>query len=203
MQNKYTVTIFTENEIGLSNRITIILTRRHLNIDSITASESEVEGIYRYTILVRTSEDLIKKVIAQIEKLVEVVKAFYFLDNEVIHQEMALYKVSTKSLSANSELSKIIRRNNARVLHIEPDFFVIEKTGYKRETQELFNKLEPFGVLQFARSGRVAVTKQRKELTNYLKDLVKESEKSDKIRHWKLNNGNNKDNSETMEEIKN
>lgn len=187
MENQYTVTIFTENKIGLLNRITIIFTRRHLNIDSITASESEVPGIYRYTIVVQTSLEQIKKVVAQIEKLVEVIKAFYFLEEEVIHQEMALYKVSTKSLSNNTEIEKIIRENNARVLSIEDGYFVIEKTGYKRETQDLFNKLEPFGVLQFARSGRVAVTRQRKELTNYLKDLVKASENSDKIRNWKLN----------------
>ncbi|MDF1548789.1 MAG: acetolactate synthase small subunit [Bacteroidales bacterium] len=187
MENQYTVTIFTENKIGLLNRITIIFTRRHLNIDSITASESEVPGIYRYTIVVQTSLEQIKKVVAQIEKLVEVIKAFYFLEEEVIHQEMALYKVSTKSLSNNTEIEKIIRENNARVLSIEDGYFVIEKTGYKRETQDLFNKLEPFGVLQFARSGRVAVTRQRKELTNYLKDLVKASESSDKIRNWKLN----------------
>ncbi|NJO89150.1 MAG: acetolactate synthase small subunit [Chloroflexia bacterium] len=186
MENQYTVTIFTENEIGLLNRITIIFTRRHLNIDSITASESEVSGIYRYTIVLRTTEEQIKKVVSQIEKLVEVLKAFYFLEEEVIHQEMALYKVSTKALSNNSELEKIIRESQTRVLHIEPSFFVIEKTGYKHETQELFNKLEPFGVLQFARSGRVAITKQTKELTNYLKDLVKASESSDKIRSWKL-----------------
>ncbi len=186
MENQYTVTIFTENEIGLLNRITIIFTRRHLNIDSITASESEVPDIYRYTIVLRTTKEQIKKVVSQIEKLVEVLKAFYFLEEEVIHQEMALYKVSTKLLSNNSELEKIIRESQTRVLHIEPSFFVIEKTGYKHETQELFNKLEPFGVLQFARSGRVAITKQTKELTNYLKDLVKASESSDKIRSWKL-----------------
>ena len=186
MENQYTVTIFTENEIGLLNRITIIFTRRHLNIDSITASESEVEGIYRYTIVLRTTEEQIKKVVGQIEKLVEVVKAFYFLEEDVIHQEMALYKVSTKSLTNNSELEKVIRDNHTRVLSIEDGYFVIEKTGYKHETQELFRKLETFGVLQFARSGRVAISRHRKELTGYLQDLVKVSESSNKIRNWKL-----------------
>jgi len=101
---------------------------------------------------------------------------------------VALYKVSTRSLTNNSEIEKIIRENNARVLSIEDSYFVIEKTGCKRETQELFNKLRPFGMLQFARSGRVAITKQRKELTNYLNDLVKASESSDRIRNWKLGN---------------
>ena len=186
MEKQFTLTIFTENRIGLLNRITIIFTRRHLNLDSITVSESEVHGIYRYTIVLKTDEDQIKKVVGQIEKLIEVIKAFYSTEEEVIHQEMAFIQVSTKYLSNNSELEMIIRNSNSRVLSIEDGYFVLEKTGYKRETQELFNKLEPFGILQFARSGRVAITKQRKELTNYLKDLVKASESSDKIRTWKL-----------------
>ncbi len=186
MERHYTITVFTENKIGLLNRITIIFTRRHLNLDSINVSESEVTGIYRYTIVLKTDEAQIKKVVGQIEKLIEVIKAFYSLEEEVIHQEMALYKVSTKYLVKNSELEMIIRNSNSRVLTIEDGYFVLEKTGYKRETQELFDKLEPFGMLQFARSGRVAITRQRKELTNYLKDLVKASESSDKIRTWKL-----------------
>lgn len=183
---QYTLTVFTENRIGLLNRITIIFTRRHLNLDSINVSESEVSGIFRYTIVLKTTEDQIKKVVGQIEKLIEVIKAFYSVDEEIIHQEMALYKISTDFLRNNSELERIIRNSNARVLSIEDGYFVVEKTGYKAETQELFNQLEPFGILQFARSGRVAITKQRKELTNYLKDLVKASESSDKIRNWKL-----------------
>ena len=186
MEKQYTLTVFTENRIGLLNRITIIFTRRHLNLDSINVSESEVSGIFRYTIVLKTNEDMIIKVVGQIEKLIEVIKAFYSLEEEVIHQEMALYKVSTNFLRNNSELERIIRNSNARVLSIEDGYFVLEKTGYKAETQELFNQLEPFGMLQFARSGRVAITKQRKELTNYLKDLVKASESSDKIRNWKL-----------------
>jgi acetolactate synthase I/III small subunit len=185
-ERQYTLTVFTENRIGLLNRITIIFTRRHLNLDSINVSESEVSGIFRYTIVLKTSEDQIKKVVGQIEKLIEVIKAFYSVEEEIIHQEMALYKISTDFLRNNSELERIIRNSNARVLSIEDGYFVVEKTGYKAETQELFNQLEPFGILQFARSGRVAITKQRKELTNYLKDLVKASESSDKIRNWKL-----------------
>lgn len=177
MNHKYTISIFTENEIGLLNRITIILTRRHINIDSITASESEVEGIYRYTVVVHTGEEQIKKVVAQIEKLIGVVKAFFFIEEEVIHQEMALYKVSTKYLKNNSELERVIRENNARVLSIEDGYFVLEKTGFKHETQELFKNLEPFEVMQFARSGRVALSRQRTEISSYLKELAKASGK--------------------------
>ncbi len=167
----FTLSIFTENKIGLLNRITIIFTRRHLNIESITASESEIKDVHRYTIVCKTTREQIEKVVKQIEKLVEVLKAFVHEDRDVVHQEIALYKLKTSSLNSENNIEKIVRDNHARILSVARDYIVIEKTGHKHETQVLFKKLEPFGVLEFARSGRVAITKPMKELSIYLKEL--------------------------------
>lgn len=171
MNRQFTLSIFTENRIGLLNRITIIFTRRHLNIESITASESEIKDVHRYTIVCITSREQINKVVKQIEKLVEVLKAFVHEEDEVIHQEIALYKLKTSSLASGNNIENIVRDNHARILSVAPEYMVIEKTGHKHETQSLFEKLAPFGVLEFARSGRVAITKPMKELSSYLKDL--------------------------------
>lgn len=170
LEKTFTVSIFTENTIGMLNRITIIFTRRHLNIDSITASETEVRNVHRYTIVLRTTKEQIDKVVGQIEKLIDVLKAFVHEDKDVVHQEIALYKIRTNNLS-NAVVERVIRENYAKVLSVDPQFIVIEKTGHKSETQALFDKLKPFGVLEFARSGRVAVTKPMKELSTYLKEL--------------------------------
>lgn len=170
MEKSFTVSVFTENSIGILNRITIIFTRRHLNIDSITASESEVKDVFRYTIVLRTTREQVNKVIGQIEKLVDVVKAFVHEESEIVHQEIALYKIKTGHLT-NGEVEKVIRENHARILTVDPQFMVIEKTGHVEETQLLFERLKPFGILEFARSGRVAVTKPMKELSTYLKEL--------------------------------
>lgn len=170
LEKTFTVSIYTENTIGMLNRITIIFTRRHLNIDSITASETEVKNVHRYTIVLRTTKEQIDKVLGQIEKLVEVLKAFAHEDKDVVHQEIALYKIKTSNLS-NVDVEQVIRENYAKVLSVDSQFIVIEKTGHKSETQALFDKLKPFGVLEFARSGRVAVTKSMKELSTYLKEL--------------------------------
>jgi len=172
MEKIYTVSVFTENSIGMLNRITIIFTRRHLNIDSITASESEVKDVFRYTIVLRTSKEQVDKVIGQIEKLVDVLKAFVHEESEIVHQEIALYKIKTDNLT-NGSVEKVIRENYARILTVDPMFMVIEKTGHVEETQLLFEKLKPFGILEFARSGRVAVTKPMKELSTYLKEIKK------------------------------
>ena len=172
MEKTYTVSVFTENSIGMMNRITIIFTRRHMNIDSITASESEVKGVFRYTIVLRTTKEQVEKVIGQLEKVIDVLKAFVHEDAQIVHQEIALYKIKTDALT-NGDVEKVIRQHHARILTVDREFMVIEKTGHVEETQLLFENLQPFGVLEFARSGRVAVTKPMKNLSTYLDELAK------------------------------
>ena len=171
MEKTYTVSVFTENSIGMMNRITIIFTRRHLNIDSITASESEVKGVFRYTIVLRTTKAQVEKVIGQLEKVIDVLKAFVHEDAQIFHQEIALDKIKTDALT-NSDVEKVIRQHHARILTVDSEFMVIEKTGHVEETQLLFENLQPFGVLEFVRSGRVAVTKPMKNLSTYLEELA-------------------------------
>jgi acetolactate synthase I/III small subunit len=170
MKKEYTIIVFTENHVGLLNRITIAFTRRRINIESLTVSPSEIDGVHRFTIVVNVAEELVAKVVKQIEKMVDVILAFYYTNDQVIFQELALYKVPTKAL-ANGNVENIIRDYNARILTVDPDFVVIEKTGHYSETQELFQKLEPFGMLQFVRSGRIAISKESTGLHAYLKEL--------------------------------
>lgn len=180
MEKEFTISVFTENKIGLLHRITVIFTRRHINIDSMTVSESEVKGVSRFTIVVHCSLELIKKIHKQLEKQIGVLKAFYFLEEEIVYQEIALYKVPTIAFAHGNDVENLIRKHNAHILTVEPEYIIIEKAGHKDETQDLFNKLVPYGILQFARSGRVAVSKQIKELTSYLRELEEASEHSEK-----------------------
>ena len=171
MKQEFTISLFTEDHIGILGQITIILTRRQINIDSITASESAVKGVQLLTIVVKTSSEMIQKVARQMEKLVDVLKVFVHTSEQIIYQEMALYKVTTKGLLSGNIVDHIVRAYHARILEISPEYIVIEKTGHKTEITELLAQLEPYGVLQFARSGRVAITKQVKELNSYLKEM--------------------------------
>lgn len=170
-KERYTISVFTEDIVGMLNRVTIIFTRRKINIESIAASESEIPNIHRYTLVLSETEDMVKKVVLQLEKQVEVVKAVYHTDSEVVYQEIALYKVPTEVLLSGGEAEKIVRAHHARVLSVEPAFTVIEKTGHKDETQALFDDLEPYGMLEFVRSGRVAITKPMKTLKSIVEEL--------------------------------
>ncbi len=171
MKQEYTISLFTEDHIGILNQITIILTRRQLNIESITASESAVKGVQMLTLVVNTSREMVNKVARQMEKLVEVLKVFVHTCDEIIYQEIALYKVTTKGLMSGSIIDRIVRTYHARILEVSPEYIVIEKTGHKSEITDLLAELEPHGVLQFVRSGRVAITRQVKELNTYLNEM--------------------------------
>lgn len=175
MNQEFTITVFSENSIGLLNRITINFTKRKLNIESLTVSESAIKGVYKFTIVVVCSEHTVKNLVKQLEKQIDVIRAFYLSQDDVLYQEIALYKIETSALLDTNEIETIIRKNNARILEMTKDYTIIEKTGHKADTQELFNKLQPFGVLQFVRSGRVAITRLKKELlSSYLDKLEKE-----------------------------
>jgi len=171
MKKRYTISVFTEDIVGLLNRVTIVFTRRKINIESIAASDSEVQNIHRYTIVINETEDLVKKVTLQLDKQVEVIKAVYHVDEEIIYQEIALFKVPTNILMQGGEAEHIVRAHHARVLSVEPEFTVIEKTGHREKTQHLFDELEPFGILEFVRSGRVAITKPMRTLTSIVNEL--------------------------------
>jgi acetolactate synthase-1/3 small subunit len=185
MEQEYTLSVFTEDKVGLLHRITVVFTKRHINLESFNASESEIKGVFRFTIVVHTTEDQIRKITRQIEKIIGVLRAFYHTNDELVYQEIALYKVRTSALAYGSDVENIIRTYHARILTVEPEYAIIEKTGHKYETQELFNKLLPFGMLQFVRSGRVAVTKQIKEITSYLMELDEANKHS---ANYSLNN---------------
>ena len=166
--NTYTVSIYTENNIGLLNRISAIFLKRHVNIESLTSSQSEIDNIYRFVIVVTMLESKIKRIIKQIEKQIEVIAAFYHTDKETIYLESSLYKVKSKSLFDEKHIQKIIKNSQANIVTVSPDYFVIEKTGWRKETEKLYKSLEPYGLLQFVRSGRISVSKEPMNISNIL-----------------------------------
>ena len=118
MKKTFIISVFSEDIVGLLNRVTIIFTRRHINIENIITSETEIKGIYRYTIVVTVEEERIEKIVKLIEKQVEVMKAFYHTQDEVISRELALFKISSEAINQNEEFQKIINGFNAKIVSI-------------------------------------------------------------------------------------
>ncbi|AZQ63028.1 acetolactate synthase small subunit [Flammeovirga pectinis] len=173
-KQRFTLSIFTENVVGLTNRISIIFSRRKLNIESLTTSASEVEHIHRFTIVFNATVGAAQKLSLQIEKQIDVVRCFLYEDKEMIYQEVALYKVGVDNLTDSDAVENIVRKSHARILAAKADFMVIEKTGHEEDTQALYEALKPFGLLQFGRSGRIALSKERQEISTLLAEFEQE-----------------------------
>ncbi|MDR1860399.1 MAG: acetolactate synthase small subunit [Bacteroidales bacterium] len=173
MKKEFNITIFSENSIGLLNRITINFTRRKINIESLTVSASAYQGISKFIIVVNDTEERVQRVVAQLDKLVDVLKAYYNTNESLIYQEIALYKVPSEYLlNGNNVVETLVRESGARILEINNQYAVIEKTGHTDETQALFAKLsKDFNCTQFVRSGRIAITRSPVEkLSVFLKE---------------------------------
>lgn len=116
MEQEYIITVFSENKVGLLSQITTVFTCRNVNIESLTTSESALAGIHKFTIVVRTGPDRVEKLARQVEKKIDVLKVFVYTSDEVVQQEIALYKVTR---SRNVE--KLVREHNVRILEIDDE----------------------------------------------------------------------------------
>ncbi|HTQ63538.1 MAG TPA: acetolactate synthase small subunit [Puia sp.] len=171
MKKEFTVTVYTENQIGLLNRIAIIFSRRKINIESMNTSPSEIEGIHRFTIVINETEDVVRKLCRQIEKQVEVLKAYYNTNDEIVWQELALYKVPTDVIAEKVKVERLLRQHGARAVVIRKDYTVFEATGQREETDKLLAVLEPYGLIEFVRSARVAIIKASHGFHEKLKEF--------------------------------
>ncbi len=168
----YTISIYTENNIGLLNRIATIFLKRHINIESLTVSSTEIENVSRFIIVTYLTEEKVKKIIGQIEKQVEVIKAYYHTNEQSIYVQTALFKIKSSLLFDERQIQNIIKNSNAQIVTVSPEFFVIQKSGRKEEIETLYNELLPFGIKQFVRSGRISVTKEEMRISELLQEQL-------------------------------
>ncbi len=167
----FTISVYSENSVGLLNRISGIFLKRHINIESLNVSKSEIDHVSKFTIVVYTTEDWVRNIVGQVEKQIEVIKAFYHTDEETIYQESALFKVASTLLFDERNIQNIIKDSNSQIVTVSRDFFVLAKTGRRNEIDDMYQQLKPYGIMQFVRSGRIAVTKSEMKISSLLKEF--------------------------------
>ncbi|MBT8320930.1 MAG: acetolactate synthase small subunit [Eudoraea sp.] len=167
----FTISVYSENNVGLLNRISGIFLKRHINIESLNVSKSEIKEVSKFTIVVFSTEDWTRKIVGQIEKQIEVIKAYYHTDEETIYQESALFKIASHLLFDEPQIQNIIAESKSKIVTVNREFFVLAKTGRRHEIDDMHDKLEPYGILQFVRSGRITVTKAEMPITALLNEM--------------------------------
>lgn len=166
----YTLLVYSENVVGVLSQVTAVFTRRQVNIESLNVSASSIEGIHKYTITCWSTPDQIMKITKQVEKKIDVIKANYYTDDELFIHEVALFKISTPVLLDNSEISRIIRKHDARMMEVNPTYSTVLLAGLTEDITDLYEQLNSYNcLLQYTRSGHIAVTRSFDELvTDYL-----------------------------------
>lgn len=132
-----------------------------------TVSKSEIEHVHRFTFVVIVPETLIRKVVLQLEKQIEVIGTFYHTEEEIIYQETALFKLSTEFMY-DERIQNKLKLRRAHVVTITKNYFVIEASGLKGDIDKMYDRLKPYGLLQFVRSGRIAISRPKMAISDLL-----------------------------------
>ena len=160
----YTLLVYSENIAGVLNQVTAVFTRRQVNIESLNVSASSIPGVHKYTITAWSDEDQIVKIARQIEKKIDVVKCNYYTDDQLFIRESGLYKLATSMVLENPEISRTIRRFQASIIEVNPTYIIVQMHGMTEDIVSLYRALDTFRcVLQYTRSGRIAVTRGMQE----------------------------------------
>lgn len=176
----YTLLVYSENIAGILNQITAVFTRRQVNIESLNVSASSIEGVHKYTITAWSDEDQIIKITKQIEKKIDVIKADYYTDDQLFIREVGLYKLSTPVVLADPEISRIIRKADARVMEVNPTFCSVMLSSVTRDIKALYYALdERKCLLQYTRSGRIAITRSTVEQVSDFLDMQEKNRGGD------------------------
>lgn len=157
MKEKHTILIFTENTPGVLQRITSVFTRRRINIESLTVSETERPEQSQFTVTFYLENENAVKVLKAIQRFVEIISAQLFLDDDLVYREIAFFRVSFLSEEEREKIWNLAKSKNAEILDVDTSSLIIEKSGTEVEINELKKLISKDSLLSFTRSGRIAM----------------------------------------------
>ncbi|MCF0244569.1 MAG: acetolactate synthase small subunit [Bacteroidaceae bacterium] len=166
-KNLYTILIYSENVVGILNQITSVFTRLQVNIESLNVSPSGIPHVHKYTLTIYSDPVQVQKIVKQIEKKVDVIKADFYLDDEIFTSEVALFKLSTEKVMQHPEISKLIRHSDGRMLEVNDTYITAHICSSSKAIISLYKELAHYKcILQYTRSGRVATTRNKTEMVS-------------------------------------
>jgi acetolactate synthase-1/3 small subunit len=155
---KHTLIALMENRPGVLSRVSNLFRRRNYNIESLSVGHSERTGISRMTIVLNGDERIVEQVAKQLEKLINVTEVHRVDDQESVYRELALVKVKAGP-GSRSEIIELTNVFRARVVDVGATSMTVEVTGPESRVNSLIGLLQPYGIEELARTGRVAMVR--------------------------------------------
>lgn len=153
---RHTISVLVENEFGVLSRVAGLFSGRGFNIESLTVAETLDPSVSRITLVTRGDDQVLAQISKQLNKLVSVIKVLDFTETRHVERELALIKV-TADESTRSELMHIVDIFRCKVIDVSPQSYLIEVTGDDDKISALLELLQPLGIKEIARTGKVAM----------------------------------------------
>jgi len=157
---RHTFVVLVEDKPGVLNRVASLFRRRAFNIESLSVGHSELPGVSRMTIVMDTDDVTARRVTANLYKLVNVVRVDDVTDDPSVMRDLALIKVRADS-TVRAEILQLCDVFRARAVDVTPEALIVEITGTEDKIEGLLDVLRPFGILEMARTGRIAMVRGR------------------------------------------
>ena len=154
----HTLVALMEDKPGVLNRVSSLFRRRNYNIESLSVGHSETDGISRMTVVVDGDEHIVGQVVTQLEKLINVTEVVNVSHTPAVTRELALIKVKAGP-GSRSEIFELANVFRARVVDVGANSLMIEITGPETRVNSLLGLLQPYGVVELARTGRVVMVR--------------------------------------------
>jgi acetolactate synthase-1/3 small subunit len=153
-----TFVVHVEDQPGVLTRVTSLIRRRGFNIESLTVGHTERPGVSRMTIVMDSDERAVPRIEANLYKLVNVISVENISPKPVVLRDLAMIKVAATEAS-RGPIMQLVDVFRARVVDVSPESLIIEITGTEDKIDGLVDMLRPYGVLEMARTGRVAMSR--------------------------------------------
>jgi acetolactate synthase-1/3 small subunit len=190
IKQEYTLSVYTENQIGLINKIAGMFSRRKISLESFNTSPTEIENIYRFNIVVNETETVVKNLVRQLEKIVDVFIVYFNTNEQIIWQQMALYKLPTSNIMKDVKVERLLREYGASAVVIREDYTVFQVTGQEKEINNLLIELDKYGLIEFVKSARIAIIKNSEGIHKKVLEMEKNHPISEHIHNEHLNEKN-------------
>ncbi len=167
---KHTISVLVEDEAGVLTRISGLFARRGFNIESLAVGPAEQLGVSRITMVVPGDEQIIEQLIKQLYKLISVLKVQDISQQPSVERELMLIKVNATA-SNRAEVIQLAQIFRARIVDLSEEALTIEVVGDPGKIVAIIQMLNKFGIREIARTGKIALIRESKVNTEYLKSL--------------------------------
>ena len=156
--HKHTISILVENKSGVLARIAGLFCGRGYNIDSLTVSPTDNTDTSKMTIVTSGNDAVIEQIEKQLSKLIDVIKVTDLTGSSFIERELALIKINT-SEKTRSEIIQITEIFCGKIVNVHADEITVELSGKSDKVNAFVTLMESFGIIELARTGKVAVSR--------------------------------------------